>query len=213
MITELYNILIKKEKPDFDRLVNQAVESPDILAAVLEGIGSGPANIKYRALKIAGLISEIHPELLYDKFSFFATLTKDGNSIKKWGAINIIGNLAKIDCDCKFENIFGEFFEPVMGPFMITAANTITAGGKIARANPKLQERIAVEILKVKDASCATDECKNIAIGHAIDAFDKFFPFTNNKDEIVDFVSKNTCNSRNATRKKAEKFLKKYGIL
>jgi hypothetical protein len=95
---------------------------------------------------------------------------------------------------------------------MITAANTIVGGARIALAYPDWADRIAAEILKVSRARYQTTECRNVAIGHAITAFSEFYDLLKNKMPVRQFVSSQRKNSRNAVRKKAEQFIKRHKI-
>ncbi len=100
---------------------------------------------------------------------------------------------------------------------MITAANIIGNSWKIARAKPALAGKITEEILKAETAEYInkgrlSPECNNIACGHAIGSFDKFFDEIKNKKAVVDFVKRQVNNERKAVAKKASGFLNKYGI-
>ena len=95
---------------------------------------------------------------------------------------------------------------------MITAANIIGSSAKIALAKPELADCIAVEILKVEKAVYQTDECRNVAIGHAIKSFQRFFDQIKQKEPVIKFIKQHLINSRSGTRKAAEKFVKTYGI-
>jgi hypothetical protein len=117
-----------------------------------------------------------------------------------------------VDSEKKFEKIFKKYFSSISGPVMITAANVIKSASKIALAKPELTERITMEILKVEKAKYETEECRNVAIGHSIESFAKFFDQIKDKQLVVIFVNKQTKNTRNAVRKKAEKFLKKHVV-
>ena len=66
------------------------------------------------------------------------------------------------------------------------------------------------EILKVEQASYRTPECRNVAIGHAIQSFDRLFGQVKQKRPVLAFVTRQLDNPRPATRKKAEKFLKRW---
>jgi hypothetical protein len=90
---------------------------------------------------------------------------------------------------------------------LTTAANVIRGAGNIAAAKPQLADAIAREILKVEQAEYGTAECRNIAIGHAIQALDRCFDGIKRKEPVIRFVERQAGNPRNATRKKAEKFL------
>jgi hypothetical protein len=93
---------------------------------------------------------------------------------------------------------------------MIGAANAIAAAANIALAKPHLADRIVKEILKVERASYQRPECRNVAIGHAIQSFDRFFRHVGNTRPVLAFVKRQLDNSRPATRKKAERFLKRW---
>jgi hypothetical protein len=134
------------------------------------------------------------------------------NSFLKWGAIITIGNLASLDSENKFEKIYAKYFAPVHGPVMITAANIIESASKIALAKPHLREKITKEILKVNNAKYQTDECRNVAIGHAIDSLDRYFEQIKNKKPVMDFVRQQLENTRAPVRKRAEKFVKKHNV-
>ena len=91
---------------------------------------------------------------------------------------------------------------------MITAANVIQGSARIARAKPRLADRIAAEVLKVSQARYQTAECRNVAIGHAILALRGMLPLLRHPARAVQFVQKQTQNPRPATRKKAEQLLR-----
>jgi len=50
-------------------------------------------------------------------------------------------------------------------------------------------------------------------MGHAIQSLDRFFDLIGNREEVLEFVRAQLGNSRNATRKKAESFLKRRPAL
>ncbi|MCX6904864.1 MAG: hypothetical protein NTW03_15560 [Verrucomicrobia bacterium] len=133
------------------------------------------------------------------------------NSILQWVAIRILANLAKVDANHHLDALFDRYFAPIAGPAMITAANVMAGGAKIARAKPRLAGPIAAEILKVARAHYQTEECRNVAIGHAIKAFDEFIELIPEPGPVWRFVRKQLQNTRPGTRKKAVRFLKKHG--
>ena len=62
--------------------------------------------------------------------------------------------------------------------------------------------------MKVATARYETPECRNVAIGHAIQALGAILPLLRNLAPVARFVRKQARNRRPATRKKAEQFLK-----
>jgi hypothetical protein len=203
---------IAAKDSDKEKLAGAVIRQPELLSEVLAGLGSEEAPLKYGCAKIVRLISEREPAVLYPKMEFLVELLDSGNQILKWGAIIAIGNLAAVDSKRKISKILDRYLEPIPGPELITASNVIGGAAKIAVAKPKLTDRIVDDILKVEKARYATPECRNVAMGHAIEALSRLFERATRKDRILRFVQKQTKNTRNATRKKAERFIKKMKV-
>ncbi|UCF15267.1 MAG: hypothetical protein JSW59_17820 [Phycisphaerales bacterium] len=201
---------IADKETDKHTIAERVIDEPGLLSELYKALGAKEARIKYGSAKILRIVSDTRPELLYPRFDFFADLLDSDNKIMQWQAIYVIANLARVDCRNKFEKIFDKYFAPISGPVMITAANVINAGAKIARARPELTDRITAEILKVGHAKYQTPECRNIALGHAIRSFDQFFDQIQHKRPVVRLIKRQLKNARSATRKKAEKFLARH---
>lgn len=198
------------EKPlQKEKIAHLVISQPALLNELFDGLNSSKADIKFGCEKILRLISEVKPELLYPHFNFFIELLNHKNNFLKRGAIFTLSNLTNADSENMFDKIFKKYFSTIKGPTFITAANTINAASTIAKAKPELTEKIAKEILKVEKAKYESEECLNIAKGHSIESFAKFFNQIKNKKPVIEFVKKQLKNSRPAVRKKAEKFLRK----
>jgi hypothetical protein len=200
---------IARKGANHARIADQVIQSPELIPGVLEGLGEKQAPVKYGCEKVLRHIGGKQPALLYSYFDVFASMLDCENSFLKWGAILNIANLASVDSAEKFESVSDRYFAPIPGPEMITAANVIRGSAQIALAKPHLADRIAVEILKVESAEFKTPVCRNVAIGHAIDSFDRFFDCVTDKDRILRFVDAQLQNTRPPVRKRAEKFLKR----
>lgn len=115
--------------------------------------GAGPV----RLAKVLQIVSERGPEVLYPKIGFFIDLLDTDNRIIRWNAILITGNLAAVDSKRKIDRILHRYLDPIPGPELITAANTIRGAVAIALAialaKPELADRIVDEILKVEKGS------------------------------------------------------------
>jgi len=181
----------------------------DQLAVVIGGLSAKPAAEKYGCAKVLRIISEEQPEALYPHLEYFAGLLDSENNIFQWEGIHVIGNLAVVDRKKKIDKLLDRYLSPIPGPVLITAANVIAGAAKIAAAKPYLAGQISEALLKVGRARYKTDECRNIAKGKAIEAFDRFFDSIKDQAPVVRFVKRQLKNSRPATRKKAEKFWKK----
>jgi hypothetical protein len=189
-------------------LARKAIENPGLFGEIADGLKADKARIKYGCAKALRLVSEQRPDLLYPHFDFFVRLLDHDNKILQWDAAFVLSHLARVDADDKLAAVFSRYFSPIPGPVMITAANVIQGGARIAQAKPHLADRIAAEVLKVGTARYQTPECRNVAIGHAILALGVILPLLSDPTPALQFVRKQARNHRPATRKKAEQFLK-----
>ncbi len=175
---------------------------------LIEGLQAKDARTRFGCAKALRRLAELEPQRLYPAFDTFARLLDHQNKILQWEGAIVLSHLARVDAENKFEPLFGKYFSPISGPVMITAANVIRGGGRIARARPGWADRIAAELLKVRTARYATAECRNVAIGHTITAFGEFFDLLRKPAPVVQFVKKQVRNPRCATAKKAEALIK-----
>ena len=81
----------------------------------------------------------------------------------------LIGCLAAVDRRGAVTRILDRYLAPLRGPDLITAANVIAGAARIATAKPRLADRIAKALLGVSRARYATPECRNVALGAAIE--------------------------------------------
>lgn len=206
---------IGKKGFDADGIAGYAMGHPSCIKLLMEGVTAGKGSVRFGYSKVLRRISEQRPELVYPYFSTFRELSVCDNSFLKWDAIAILSNLTRVDTENRFDAIFHDYYAPLAGPVMITAANIIGCSATIAKAKPYLAQQITKEILKVENAAFEnrgepSPECRNVAIGHAIGALDQIFDQIEEKERVCGFVERQLHNSRKAVVQKAEKFLKKY---
>src|SRR5260370_22201900 len=129
-------------------LADKVMENPRLLQALTRGLEADSPRFKYGCAKALRMVSEERPELLYPRFDFFLRQFDHGNKILQWEAAFVLSHLAHVDIGDKFTAAFEKYFSPITGPAMITAANVIKGGVRIAQAKPHLADRIAAEVLK-----------------------------------------------------------------
>ncbi len=208
---DLLGKLGKKEIKAED-VAKNVIKDPSLLPEIFNGVSSANALIRYGCAKILRIVSEENPEKLYPRMDLFIEQLNSDKRILKWNALYIIANLARVDVEDKFDDIFDKYYGLLDAEYMITVANVVGNSGKIAKAKPHLTKKITRELLKTENLtikSHLTQECKNIIIGHAISALDMYFDQIENKNEVISFVKRQLNNTRNATKIKAEKFLEK----
>lgn len=197
-----------------DRLARPGVvlaslaEKPANLPALIAGLQDHRARVRFGCAKLLLLLSERRPAEVYPCFDSLEEMLASENQIMAWTAIRIIGNLATVDRDGRIDAILPRFLKPIGGPSMITAANTMAGAVRIAAANPELSDRIVKAILRAEKGKYQTDECRNIAIGHAMTALAELFADGHAPSAVVRFARRQMENPRNGTRTKAAKLLR-----
>jgi hypothetical protein len=195
---------------DLDQLAAQVSGNPAGIREMMEGLKADQPRLKFGCAKVLRLIGERRPELLYPHFDAFVQLLGDENKILQWEAVFVLSHLARVDKQNKFEAIFERYFAPIAGPTMITAGNIIGGAARIALARPEWADRVATQVLAVRQATYQTAECRNVAIGHAIRTLGEIMRLLRDREPALQFVREQLHNTRAATRKKAVTFLKKH---
>jgi hypothetical protein len=195
---------------DYGPIVKDAVKRPELIDTLISATDSGAAPMRFGSSKALALVAAEAPNLIYPHFEFFVALLDSPNSILRWNAARVLASLAPVDRENKLDPMLEKYLSPIDGRQMIGAANAIRWSAEIAVAKPALADRIARAILRVGGAAYATDECRNVAIGHAIRAFDCFYHHIVDQPAVLAFVQAQTNNSRASTRAKALEFCGKH---
>ena len=171
-------------------LTSQVKRRSELLRALLGAMSSDTARVKSSAAKVLRMVSEHSPQMIYPQSDIFANVLKKENSMLRWNAILVFANLAAVDKERKVDRILDGYLAPITGPHLIDAGNTMRGATAIAAAKPYLADTIAQHILGVEHATYATPECRNVAVGHAINCLDSLFPMIAEKRAIQLFVSR-----------------------
>ena len=145
---------------NYPRLISQVKREPELLHALLAAVSSDAARVKFGAAKALRNLSGRAPDLIYPHFDFFASFLRNENSILRWNAILILGNLAAVDGERRVDRIIDDYLSAISGPHLIDAGNTIRGAAAMGVAKPYLADKIASHILEVERATYATPECR-----------------------------------------------------
>ncbi|UCF09178.1 MAG: hypothetical protein JSW28_05750 [Thermoplasmata archaeon] len=199
---------LAKKEIKADDLATEVVSNLDMLPSIIKGISSEKPEVRFGCAKILRTVSRERPDALYPDMHFFIDLLDSDNNIIRWNAMDVVANLTRVDSEKKFEDVFHRYYALLEDESMVTAAHVVDNSGKIAMAKPHLALKITRELLKVEEIS-RNSECVNILSGKAILAFEEYFELIENKKEVMAFAKRQLKSTRPATRKKAEKFVKK----
>jgi hypothetical protein len=205
-----------EEKTITKKELLEMVESDfTLLPALVKGVSSPKATVRYGCASTLVDLSEKHPEKLYPHIDFFISLLDNKRRILVWNAFAAIANLCTVDVDKKFDVIFNKYYAFLNDEFMVTVANVVGNSAKIARAKPYLIPRITAKLLRVEKISTSThltEECKRVIAEKAIKSFNQFFDMMNAEEKaaVLPFVKKHADSSRASLAKQAELFLKRW---
>jgi hypothetical protein len=189
----------------------QATVKSDLLSDLLRDLTSARARVRLAASKALRDLSRNTPEAVYPHLDRLAALISHENSILQWNAILSLAYLAPVDREGKLDPLLPRYLEAISGPVMITAANTIKGAALIAAAKPHLAGEIAAGIMRTENGRYATSECRNVAIGHALQALEAIRAEVDNPAALRSFAVRHLNNSRQATARKAARLLASLG--
>jgi hypothetical protein len=210
MKSDIISILKVKGNKAAGEAAKFAMNDGVLLQQLFEGAGSSNKRVKNAAAKALRIISETEPAKLYSKFDFFFKLMNGEDTILKWIAIDIIGNLSSVDRQNKInKKVLRKFFALRDDEVMITAAHSIDNLWKIALRKPRYANDITSKLLK-EDAVERSADCRNILAGKTIATLSEYFAIIPDQAPVLAYAKGHLNNSRNGTRKKAEEFLKRF---
>ena len=198
-----------KKSVSVETIAEKIVNNKKLLDDLLANVSSDKAVIKYKSLKVLMFLSEQQPSMLYHKWNFFVKLLDNENTFLRVVGATTIANLTRVDKENKFERIFDKYYSLLEDESMINAANVAERSGIIAKAKPHLQSKITNKLLDI-DKTHHSSECKNIIKGKAILSFNEYFDEFEDKEKMINFLKNELNNTRSATKKKAEKLLKRW---
>ncbi|MGI5836594.1 MAG: hypothetical protein ACOX87_08920 [Chloroflexota bacterium] len=201
---------LMQENMSPEALMDAALNNRELLNEMLQAIDLQNRNeaTRYISHQVLVLLSERHPEKLYDQWDYFTTLLRSKKSHAKYNALYIIANLVRIDTEKRFDSTFRDYFDLLDDESVVVAAHAALNAGKIARSRPDLQSRITQELTNINGPRLAPNR-RELARGYAIEALSEYFEDAPDKGVILEFVTSQLQSSSPKTRKLAKQFLQR----
>lgn len=192
-------------------LAEKARRDPALVPYLLDALNSkGPA--RFKAAKDLSLIATADPEILYPHFDDLAVLLKSHSSVLLWNGLIILGRLAAVDPERKFDGVIDEYFSHVSDGKLVTAANVIIGSGVILKARLDLYDRIITEIIKVDGIPLPTTECREVIRGRVLEVIKDCRDAVAGDERVTSFIRRCAGSSRPSTRRKAEELMLELAI-
>jgi hypothetical protein len=194
---------------DIETVATKTLADSELFSEILDGLTSKEEILRYNCHKVLMRISETNGELLYPKWDYFVEFLSSDNSYRKMSAVQIIANLTKVDTENRFEGMIDKYYRLLDDKSMIVAIYTAASSGGIVRAKPQLEIEITNRLLDI-DKTHHPEGRKPLIKAGAIEAFDKYFPESADKERIMAFAREQQICDSPKTRKIAQDFLRKW---
>lgn len=159
---------------------------------------------RFAAGKALYVTAEKDPARVYPYFDAIAALLRSDSKVVCWNAMRILAALAAVDTEHKLDTLLDGYLAFIRGGKLISAANAIRGAGRIALARPDLLDRIIPAIFGVERAEYETPECRNVAIGQALQAIRPLGASVRSRADVAAFICRQKFNSRTAVAACAE---------
>jgi hypothetical protein len=200
---------IARKEADIQKLATFAMEDRQILQKVFDGLRVKTETIRYNSFRIVHLISESHPQKLYDHWDFFVQLLKSKNTFHKHDAIHILANLTQIDKENKFDAIFHLFYDLLNHRSVVVVCHLILVSGKIALFKPQYRQQIVNYLLDLDNIAPQIQHL-GLMSAYAIEALKDCYPELENKSQVQKFMEKQLKSDSPKARKLAKAFLSEF---
>lgn len=177
------------------------------IARLVKTMGQPSGTARYAAGSALVARAQASPAQVYHCFDEIADLLHSESNIIVWCALRAIGALAPADVDGKIDTLLDSYLAFIRCGKLITAANAIVGAGLIAQAQPALQVRIVAALLEIEKLDFGTPECRNVAIGHALDAFARLPEEVRDPPAVAAFIERQQSNTRSAVARRAARLM------
>ncbi len=205
---EIIKDLFVKRTP-FEEIAKAAIENEHILNELLDGISPKNKNhdLRFACHKSLMVLIELNAKILYKYWDFFTELLKSKNAFHILNAVYILTSLISVDKEHRFEEIYDSYFAQLYNPKVSVAAHVARNAALIVKYNPDLESSVTQKLL---DYQFVADNYKNgeLVKAYIIEAFSEYYSYSENKDNIIQFVKYQLNSSSPKTKKLAKNFIK-----
>lgn len=191
----------------------QIGSSPEMILQLIDLESTEPSAIKFTAEKAVRNLSENNPELFVGLEDKVFSLLKNENTFIRLGNIITCSNLAPIGTE-KMYKLYKESYIPFLYSKNVAEfGNAVKGIPKIMSSFPLLEKELIDPLFEADQRvfihkGKPSPECSNVAAGKVIDVFAKISNNSLYREEMLDFAKRNLNNTRNSTKRKAEKLIK-----
>lgn len=204
---------ISKKDFDVDWFVQLAINDIDARNEIVRQMLTNSAiMVYYHCYYVVEKASRNQPELFYPYWHEISELIHHENSYHRDFALEIIGNLAKIDFENRFAEIEDDYFSIIDDEKFMTGNCCVKNLSKIYRYKSEQRERIIETLLDIDNRCEYTMKQKGVLKADVLEIFDEVYEEVAERENIDGFIRAEVNSVSPKTRKKAKELIKKYSI-
>lgn len=209
---EILKELINKQTPSAE-IVKIALDNKMLLNELIEAISKRNKDtpLRHGSFNTLMELCKIKPELIYNYWDTFVELIISKNAFHNYSGIYIISALIDYDTDNKFLEISHFYINLLYNSKVSVAMHVAYNIPQILKFYRELEPSFTKKML---DYTAIADTFKHgeLVKSAIINAFEKYYPTSSQKEEIKNFVNSNKKSSSPKTRSVTKSFLNKYKI-
>lgn len=204
---------IAQKSFDIDKFVRIVVEDVCVREEIVNQMAkNSEIMVYYHCYYVVDEASRKFPELFYPYWDEIAKLLHHKNSYHRDFALEIIGNLIKVDHENYFSIIKEDYFSLISDEKFMTGNCCVRNLLKVYQHKSKLRERIIQLLLNIDNICDYTEKQKGVLKADVLAIFDKVYLEIKEREEINDFIKAELHSISPKTRKKANELFKKYNL-
>jgi hypothetical protein len=198
---------------DVDEFVQLAINSENARNEIVHQMRTNSSiMVYYHCYYVVEKASQKQPEIFYPYWDEISELLHHENSYHRDFAVEIIGNLTKVDQENRFAQVEDDYFGIINDEKFMTGNCCVKNLLKIYRHKPEQRGRIIETLLDIDNCCDYTEKQKGVLKADVLAIFDEVYEEVLERDEINEFIKAEVGSISPKTRKKAEELIKKYSL-
>lgn len=198
---------------DVDEFVQMAISDENARHEIVHQMLTNPAiMVYYHCYYVVDKASQTQPELFYPYWDEIVGLLHHRNSYHRDFALEIIGNLTKVDQENRFSEIEDTYFGIINDEKFMTGNCCVKNLLKVYRHKARLRGRIIETLLDIDNRCDYTEKQKAVLKADVLDIFDEVYEEVPEQDEINEFIRAEVNCISPKTRRKAKDLVRKYSL-
>jgi hypothetical protein len=210
--TELIDKIAEKDF-DVDEFIQLAIRDEKVRNEIVhQMLTNSVIMVYYHCYYVADKASQRRPDMFYPYWDKITNLLHHKNSYHRDFALEIIGNLTKVDIENRFAEIEDDYFKLINDEKFMTGNCCVKNLLQIYRHKPEQRGRIVETLLDIDNRCEYTVKQKGILKADVLEIFDQIYEEVQEKEEIIEFIRAEVDCISPKTRKKAKELIRKYNL-